>query len=316
MMSKVKFNSKISDLESKLILSVDDLKASTLLDYNIDPVKIIPYILEAQELKLEPAIGTALYRELQANDRTFEYDYLVNNYISKTLIHWALESFLEVAPYSVANGGVYKHLPTDAETVSSSEVGLMLQRERYKSKQYADRMLSFLNTYKYHFPEYTDCQSEGIKAARTFNLSGGLVLEQTDPAPKSTSGLQTCGCGDTCTNYICTSCGYDPDLFTVDFWEGESNDDQTTIDLDTLTKYNRIPNEVEAQPTANYYWVVSDWNIEILQGNIAIPLDDISNAIPEEAVYVKTFANNKYYIRIKIQDTYESIVRFNVKIKT
>ena len=322
MANKVLYNQSIESLKDQMIISVEYLMARTFLDFNIDPIKIIPYIVEAQELKLEPIIGTALYQKLQEKNLDYEYQYLLDKYVGKALIHMALTSFLEVLPYSAANGGLFKHQSTDAEVVTQSEAGAIVQRERYKAMDYTNRMNKFLSTYQSHYPEYTECQSEGEGVSRLIGLSGGLVLDYSNPSPKRMTNTDTtgyCHCGIDwpvpCGTGGCGTCGYNPNLFIAEFYHGYSAT-STIPALNTLTKVNTIPNSVVAQPTSNYFWMVSDWNFEILQGMNLIPIGAWSDVDQLAQVYVKTLQGDLYYIRVKMSETYETSVRFNIKIIT
>ncbi len=293
--NKTTYNNNILELSSKLLIDVEDLSAGTLVDLNIDPVKLVPYILEAQKLKLEPVIGTSLYRALQSPDRTWEYDYLVNNYVKDAMLHWALSDYLTVAPYSVANGGVFKHLPEDAETVSNTEVNTMTQRERYKAQEFGQRLVNFLDTYMSTYPEYTQCISDGLRSKRRIHHTGGWVVGTSS------------NCG--------TGCSFDPTLFVTNTWFGSNNEVNMGFDLSGLTQSSTIPNEVFAQPTAQYYWIVTEKLIAISQNEMEIPLGDINAPVVLENAFVTGTQDGKFWIRTVSLETYESIVEYNLNIK-
>ena len=316
-MSKVEFNNRLAELEAQMLIDVGYLKASSLLDYNITEVKLIPYVIEAQELKLEPLIGTSLYRVLQGDNLDYKYRYLLDNHVGKALIHWALSAYLEVAPYQVAEGGVFKHLSTDSESVTNTEVNTMIQRERNKAESYAKRMIDFLELYKGDYPEYTACVSDGLKASRTLKHIGGLNLYNTT-YPSDMGGsyrIGDCECGGTIVNSVCGTCGYDSTLFDIATYWGNSNETDITFDYTLLSEQsNTLPNEVIAQPVNDYFWIVSEKDFFIYQMDVKLPFVDFSDPNANTEIFVKDEYNGRFYYRVKIAETYENAVTFDIRL--
>lgn len=294
-MGRTKYNQKLDELSSELILSIDDIKASSLLDFNIDEDKIIPYVIEAQDLYLEPMIGTAFMNALKNPNRTFEYDYLVSTHISKVLLHYALGVYIKKATYQVANGGVFKHFSEDSEVVGVGEVRVLAKEEFDKAETYGTRMINFLETYKDQYPEYTQSVADGISARRQVGFLGGWVLDN---------------------NYDTGQCGggivKDADFFDVVFYEGNNNQTAMGFDPSTLNQYNTLPNSVWAEPQDNYYWMVSDTDFIITMFGVPVPLAAFGTGADQET-YVKGEQDGLFWIRITIAQTYEQAVQFNIK---
>ena len=206
-MAREDYNNKVEQLNSELILSVDDIKAASLLDFNIDNEKIIPYVIEAQDLYLEPIIGTDFMNTLKSPDRTFEYDYLVTAHISKVLLHYALGVYIKKATYQVANGGVFKHFSEDSEVVGVREVRILAKEEFDKAETYGARMVTFLETYKDQYPEYTESVADGISARREIAYLGGWVLNNNYDTKR------------------CSGITKDNNFFDVNFYEGNNDEE-------------------------------------------------------------------------------------------
>ena len=85
--NKLKYEARRNKLLSQCLISVEVISASSIVDFNIEVDKILPYILESQELRLEPLLGTALYRKLMGGNLSFEYQLLLDNYVVKYLLH-------------------------------------------------------------------------------------------------------------------------------------------------------------------------------------------------------------------------------------
>lgn len=293
-MDKTKFNQIIDTYKDMLIISPEYLAASSILDLNIDVTKLIPYIIEAQQLKLEEMIGTPLYNKLLENELTFEYVKLRDDYVSPTLLHWSLASYLQYGGVQIANGGIYNHLPTDASPISRSEIAGMIKTEGFKAQQYANRMNDFLHTYKDFYPEYTDDVAEGVKAKREQKFTGGWLLEDA--------------------SYTCSELTKDEDIFTVvSYWGNSDESDPTVLDETSLAMSDDVlPTIVTAQPVNDWYWIVTDERVKIQQVGIDIPLGSFDDADQLTQTYVYGEESGKHYIRIAIADTYESAVTFNI----
>ena len=72
-----------------LFISESKLKDSTAINLNVDPQILLPYVLQAQRIYIEPKIGTDLYQKLEAEitagSLAGAYKTLVDEYLS--LIH-------------------------------------------------------------------------------------------------------------------------------------------------------------------------------------------------------------------------------------
>ena len=49
-----------------LFISEAKLKDSTAINLNVDPQILLPYVLQAQRIYIEPKLGTTLYQKLEA----------------------------------------------------------------------------------------------------------------------------------------------------------------------------------------------------------------------------------------------------------
>ena len=322
MKDKTKFTARVNKMLSESLISIEYLKASSLVDWNVTPEKILPYIIEAQELRLEPEIGTKLYRKLQENSLTFEYELLLDKYVMKYLLHQALAAYLKVAAYNVQQGGIYRHSPTDADPVEHFEISLLVKNEESKAYAYKRRMIDFLKKYPSYFPEYLECVGDGISAKRgRSHYTGGWNLQRTigmKEREEISSDLWASdkGCCGTMESACAGgACPPDFDLFTVNFWYGISDESEmATLDLTTLAEDNTIPPSVDAQPGGEYFWMVASLDFYITQLDIPIPLGIFGDTDPLSDVYVKGTHDNKVYIRIKMKDIYETAVNFRLKI--
>lgn len=317
--NEITYNKYIQEQIDQSLLSVEYIMAYSLVDANIDPVKIIPYSLEAQQLRLEPMIGSALLSKLLVGDGGYAYQVLHEKFVMPVLLHQSLAAFLDVSGFSVAEGGVYQHTSSEAQVASSKSVSVMVSNEDSKAKAYGDRLVEFLDINKSRYPEYSQCVADGIKATKMSLFRGGLVIGPelgVNTRPHASIDIPSgVVYGGVYGGQVCRGNSDGSDFFIANVYWGNSEEKDITFDYSTLeNEKSDIPNYVYAKPEDNYFWVVSEREVAIGQYGTAIPLDPYANDIPEEAVYVKGVYNGMYYIRIKMAQSYSETVQFTLQL--
>lgn len=175
-------------MATTLLVKAIDITKGTPMSGNIDVNKYLPVIKEAQVFVIEPLLGTKLYQKMltdyAADNVTGDYLILLENYIQPILVHSTMAEYIVQGGYNVANGGIFKHLPENAESVSQSEVSYLAQHHRDKSDAYIQRMIDFLC--KTSIAEYTATQDNDydITPDSQINYTGGWDLSDS-PKPLS-----------------------------------------------------------------------------------------------------------------------------------
>lgn len=164
-------------MATALFISLDELKQSTAINGNVDANKLLPAIKTAQQLEIEPILGTDLYDKLSndiLND-TLSGDYLTlkTDYIHDILIHYAINYYLPYASYQVTNGGVSKWEGGDNFTsLETSELTILMNKEKAVAESYKKRLLDHLCNNSTLYPEYSTNTGEDIKPTRNTNRTG------------------------------------------------------------------------------------------------------------------------------------------------
>ena len=129
-------------MATALFISRTDLVKNTILDGNVDTDKFIQFIKIAQEIHIKNYLGTRLYDKIGADiiagTLTGAYLTLVNTYVQPMLIHFAMVDYLPFAAYQIKNGGVFKHISENAESVSKNEVDYLVNKEREFAEYYKE----------------------------------------------------------------------------------------------------------------------------------------------------------------------------------
>lgn len=167
-------------MSKALFASRQDVIAKTPIGGVVDPDKLMQYIEIAQDIYIQPQLGTDLYDKLQDDiiGGTLSGDYLdlVDEYVKPMLIHFSAVEFLAYASYTVANGGVFKRTSENAQVVSKDELDFLIEKQRKVAKFYEDRF----NDYMCHvspttFPEYYTNSNGDIYPLRRTNYTNWIL---------------------------------------------------------------------------------------------------------------------------------------------
>jgi hypothetical protein len=147
-----------------LLINRDDIMALTPLNGNIDEDKILPHVNTAQEIHLQPVVGTKLLDKCKSlieagtlNDAGNEvYATLVNIYITPYLVFLTMWDAMPFIQYSIANGGVYQHQSVNSATPTDANVGTLTARFKNKAEFYGDKLSSYLCDNTSLYPELTE----------------------------------------------------------------------------------------------------------------------------------------------------------------
>ncbi len=159
-----------------LFITIAELKRDTAIGGNIDTDKLLPSLQTAQELVIEPIIGTDLYDKLNdgivSGSLVEPYITLKNKYIHPILIHSAVEYHLLYASYQITDGGISKWNGGDNhEAIDIKDVGLLINKEHSIAENYKIRLQSHLNNNPDLYPEFSTNEGEDISPKSQSDLS-------------------------------------------------------------------------------------------------------------------------------------------------
>jgi len=166
-------------MATALFISRTDLVKNTILDGNVDTDKFIQFIKISQEIHIKNYIGSDLYNKISthiiAGNLSGAYLTLTNTYLQPMLIHYAMIDYLPFAAYQIKNGGVFKHISENAESVSKNEVEYLVNKEREFAEYYTRRMIDYVTYNISSFPEYNTNNNEDVYPSKD-SLFNGWVL--------------------------------------------------------------------------------------------------------------------------------------------
>ena len=165
---------------STYLISEAKVKATGLIQDNFDPTYLKGVIVIAQDLYLQPALGTKLYKailsKVQEGTVSGMYKTLLDDYIQPFLIQRVL-SDVQVSVFAkFRNAGMVQSQDTQTAQLSRSDVEYI---RNYYDKQavfYQNRMTDYLTANAASFPEWLHTDSVADMQATSNNTKAGIYL--------------------------------------------------------------------------------------------------------------------------------------------
>lgn len=135
--------------ENILLVSDTMIKERTAIHGNIDPKLIYPDIKVAQDMYIQPILGTALYTKLQtiiadgtitSDGANVNYKFLVDKYLVDALMYYTLSELPTTISYQFWNKGVVRKQGQDTELPSMSELIDLSNKYKNRAEFYANRL--------------------------------------------------------------------------------------------------------------------------------------------------------------------------------
>jgi len=145
-----------------LFITPEEMTRSTILSGNTDTDKYIFCIADAQISVIEPLLGSILYDKIKADKEADTlaglYLELYTDLIKPITKNEAVAQYIEIASYTVDNGGVHKHTGDKIEVVSKEECQYLAGKYHNLAQMYIGRFNKWIC--KNSLTEYQQCQDE------------------------------------------------------------------------------------------------------------------------------------------------------------
>ncbi len=163
-----------------LFFSVDFLRDNSIINGNVDAVLLEPYIVMAQNIHIEPILGTKLYNDLITNigSLTPEQKTLLDDYVQPSLIQWTMYEALPFINYKFTNKAVSTNNSDNADPVGLEEIHYLRQSVKDAASYLSERTTKFLKANISIYPLYCD-NGESLDEIQPNkdNYSHGIVFD-------------------------------------------------------------------------------------------------------------------------------------------
>jgi len=147
-------------MENVLLINLDDILHYTSVSGSIDELKILPHVLNAQILYIEPILGSSLYEKMltlvDSGTTSGDYLTLLNNYITPSLVFHTMELYIPLNAFQIADGGVYQFNANNASTSPIDEIEKIANKYRVIGAKYDQKLSDYLCKYSNLYQEYTN----------------------------------------------------------------------------------------------------------------------------------------------------------------
>jgi hypothetical protein len=146
-----------------LFISESKLKSSTAINLNLSTDLLLPYVLQAQKLYVEPKLGTDLYQKLESlitagtigNVGNEAYKTLVDDYIGDMLPNWAFYHAIPFLRFKIENGNIYSKTSETGTALSTEESQSLREEISNTAQYYTERLIEYIRNNIGDFPEYS-----------------------------------------------------------------------------------------------------------------------------------------------------------------
>jgi hypothetical protein len=146
-----------------LFISEAKLKSSTAINLNLSTDLLLPYVLQAQKLYVEPKLGTDLYQKLESlitagtigNVGNEAYKTLVDDYIGDMLPNWAFYHAIPYLRFRIENGNIYSKTSETGTALSTEEAQSLREEISNTAQYYTERLIEYIRNNTSDFPEYS-----------------------------------------------------------------------------------------------------------------------------------------------------------------
>jgi len=172
-----------------LLVSEERLKSYSSLDENVRVEEITPYILQAQDIYIQPLLGTKFYNRLKDGVRLDDLnpleDELLQEYIAKALIHYSLYLMMPFIKYKIVAKGILNGASEETTTTDLNDLKYLRQNTLDTAEFYSKRLISQLKDYPGRFTEYEIPGITGMRPDKSSPYFSGLVTK----APRNKRGV-------------------------------------------------------------------------------------------------------------------------------
>lgn len=153
-----------------LLIDEAYIKAYSIVSDNLDSKYLQPSIIEAQDIYLEPLIGSQLMNKLSdlvtsediEKEENELYKYLLDKFVQPFLLNKVC-SIVQFSVFAkIRNAGVMQYNDTQENSVNIENVNFMRKHFEDNAKFYAERMTDYLIGHRQQFPEW-NCKCSNWK---------------------------------------------------------------------------------------------------------------------------------------------------------
>ena len=175
------------------------LKDNTPINLNVDDTLLTMAILDAQNLYVQPVLGTKLYNKISSliasgdiSTPTYvKYKDLLDNWILDCVTHYAMVEALPYVRYKIMNKSVGGQSSDNSNPGDLEDMKFVLQNIRNKAEFYCQRLADHVLQYHQDYPEYTNATKIDEMRPDGVAYFSGMELEDRHSSCDRTMGYNS-----------------------------------------------------------------------------------------------------------------------------
>lgn len=164
---------------SAILVDEQWIKKNTPLNSQVDIRTIVPFIQVAQDLNIQPILGTRLYQRLMegvVNSDLNSNEVILLNIIRPALSYYTLAQAIPFIAIEIRGAGVVRAINANIQPADKSEINVLINSTTNIADFYAERVNDWLCKNGSLYPEY-GTESNPVYPDRSSQFNGGLYYD-------------------------------------------------------------------------------------------------------------------------------------------
>jgi hypothetical protein len=164
-----------------LFVSEAWLQENSIINENVSYAQIRPTLVKVQEMRIQPIVGTDLYRELEgqivSGTTTALNTTLLNDYLRPAIREWLYFELPNVLAFKYMNKGMVRRRSEESEVMDMEEVKRLIAKAQNDAEWYSERATRYLLQYRTDYPLFNNYSLDIDKIRpQTQNYQVGINL--------------------------------------------------------------------------------------------------------------------------------------------
>jgi hypothetical protein len=164
-----------------LFVSEAWLQENSIINENVSYSQIRPTLVKVQEMRIQPIVGTDLYRELEgqivSGTTTTLNSTLLNDYLRPAIREWLYFELPNVLAFKYMNKGMVRRRSEESEVMDMEEVKRLIAKAQNDAEWYSERATRYLLQFRTDYPLFNNYSLDIDKIRpQTQNYQVGINL--------------------------------------------------------------------------------------------------------------------------------------------
>lgn len=143
-----------------LFVSEAWLIENSIINENVSYTQLRPTLVKVQEMRIQPILGTDLYREIEgqivSGSLTPLNTTLLEDYLRPAIREWMYFELPNVLAFKYMNKGMARRRSEESEVMSMDEIKRLIAKAQNDAEWYSERATRYLLEYRTDYPLFNN----------------------------------------------------------------------------------------------------------------------------------------------------------------